>query len=141
MALGAPKSAVEAYQQVINKGGNSLYAQMARLGLAEAQAQTGEYETAINAFRDLSQRKDGQLPVDGVLMRLGRAQADAGKASDAEQTFNRSCRSSRFAVRAPTRGKELDQLKKAPSDPPRRRGGAARGASIRPTCECRLANL
>jgi predicted negative regulator of RcsB-dependent stress response len=72
MALGTPKSAAETYQQVISAGGDSLYAQMAKLGLAEAQAQTGEYDAAINTFRELSQHKDGQLPVDGLLMRLGR---------------------------------------------------------------------
>ena len=44
MALGTPKSAAETYQQVISDGGDGLYAQMAKLGLAEAQAQTGEYD-------------------------------------------------------------------------------------------------
>ena len=71
MALGTPKSAAESYQQVISAGGDTLYAQVAKLGLAEAQAQTGEYDAAINTFRELSQHKDGQLPVDGLLMRLG----------------------------------------------------------------------
>ena len=112
MALGAPKSAIQAYQQVIDKGGDSLYAQMARLGLAEAQAQNGEYETAINGFRELSQRKDGPLPVDGVLMRLARTQAEAGKATDAEQTFNRVVQEFPDSVFAPDARKELDQLKK-----------------------------
>ena len=85
MALGVPKSAAETYQQVISQGGDSLYAQMARLGLAEAQAQTGDYEAAITTFRDLAQRKDGPLPIDGLLLKLGRTQAEAGKASDAQQ--------------------------------------------------------
>ena len=40
-------------------------------------------------FKELTQRKDGEVPVDGVLMRLGRVYVDAGKKSDAEQTFNR----------------------------------------------------
>ena len=79
MALGTPKSAAETYQQVISAGGDTLYAQMAKLGLAEAQAQTGEYDAAINTFRELSQHKDGQLPIDGLLMRLGRTEAEAGK--------------------------------------------------------------
>jgi TolA-binding protein len=112
MALGTPKIAAEAYQDVINKGGDSLYAQMARLGLAEAQAQSGDYESAINAFRDLSQRKDGQLPVDGLLMRLGRIQAEAGKATDAEQTFNKLVAEYPDSSFAADARKELDALKK-----------------------------
>ena len=62
---------------------------MARLGLAEAQARAGQYDQAINAFKELAQRKDGPLPVDGILMQLGRTYLDAGKRADAQQTFNK----------------------------------------------------
>ncbi len=113
MKLGVPKSAADTFQQVISTGGTSLYAQMAKLGLAEAQAQSGEYEPAIATFRDLAQRKDGQLPIDGLLMRLGRTQVDAGKGSEAEQTFNKLVTEfpeSQFAADAK---KELEQLKQA----------------------------
>jgi predicted negative regulator of RcsB-dependent stress response len=113
MALGAPKSAAEVYQQVINDGGDSLYAQMARLGLAEAQAQNGEYDAAISTFRDLSQRKDGPLPVDGVLLRLGRTQQDAGKPSDAQQTFNRLVQEFPDSPFTADARKELDAMKAA----------------------------
>ena len=34
-------------------------------------------------------RKDGPLPVDGILMQLGRTYLVAGKRADAQQTFNR----------------------------------------------------
>ncbi|MEQ1909219.1 MAG: tetratricopeptide repeat protein [Vicinamibacterales bacterium] len=112
MALGVPKSAAETYQQVISQGGDSLYAQMARLGLAEAQAQTGDYEAAITTFRDLAQRKDGPLPIDGLLLELGKTQAEAGKASDAQQTFNRLVQEFPDSSFAPDAKKELDQLKK-----------------------------
>ncbi len=87
MALGTPGSAVTAYQEVINRGGSSVYAVMARLGLAEALAQSGQYDQAIATFKDLTQRKE--VPLDGVLIRLGRTYLDAGKRADAEQTFNR----------------------------------------------------
>jgi predicted negative regulator of RcsB-dependent stress response len=113
MALGSPKNAAEAYQQVINQGGDSLYAQMAKLGLAEARAQNGEYDAAISTFRDLSQRKDGSLPVDGVLLRLGRVLAEAGKASEAEQTFNKLVQEFPDSPFTPDARKELDSLKKA----------------------------
>ena len=113
MALGAPKSAAEVYQQVIAQGGTSVYVQMAKLGLAEAQAQNGEYDAAIATFRDLSQRKDGDLPVDGVLMRLGRTELDAGKATEAQQTFTKLVAEYPDSSFAADAKKELDQLKKA----------------------------
>src|SRR4029079_2669564 len=112
MALGEPASAATTYQQVIDRAGNSLYGQMARLGLAEAQAQTGQYEQAINTFKELAQRKDGEVPVDGVLMRLGRVYMDAGKKSDAEQTFNRLVDEFPDSPFTPDARRELDQLKK-----------------------------
>jgi len=62
---------------------------MAQLGLAEAQARAGEYEPAITSFRELSQRTDSALPMDGVLMQLGRAYLGAGQRTEAEQTFTR----------------------------------------------------
>jgi TolA-binding protein len=85
---------------------------MARLGLAEAQAQTGQYEQAINTFKELTQRKDGEVPVDGVLMRLGRVYVDAGKKSDAEQTFNRLVEEFPDSPFSGDARRELDQLKK-----------------------------
>jgi TolA-binding protein len=89
MALGNPAQAAAAYQQVVDKAGNRILGQMARLGLAEAQTVQGQYDPAINTFKEMAQRKDGPLPIDGILMQLGRAYLDAGKRSDAQQTFNR----------------------------------------------------
>ena len=59
------------------------------LGLADIQVRQGQFDPAIATFKDLSTRADGNLPVDGILMQLGRAQALAGKTSDAVQTFKR----------------------------------------------------
>ena len=87
--LGSPAQAINAYQQVIDRAGDGIYGQMARLGMAQAQALDGKYEQAINGFKELAQRKDGPLPVDGILMQLGKAYLDAGKRADAQQTFNR----------------------------------------------------
>jgi TolA-binding protein len=87
--LGSPAQAISAYQQVIDRAGDSIYGQMARLGMAQAQALDGKYEQAINGFKELAQRKDGPLPVDGILMQLGKAYLDAGKRADAQQTFTR----------------------------------------------------
>jgi pentatricopeptide repeat protein len=88
MTLGNPAQAVSTYQQVIDRD-NGIYGQMARLGLAEAQARAGQYDQAIKVFQEMSQRKDGPLPVDGILMQLGRTYLDAGKRAEAQQTFNR----------------------------------------------------
>jgi TolA-binding protein len=112
MALGTPASAVTSYQQVIDRGGNGLYAQMARLGLAEAQAQTGKFDDAINTLKELSQRKDGQVPVDGVLIRLGRTYLDAGKRTEAEQTFNRIVQEFPDSPFTADARRELDNLKR-----------------------------
>src|SRR5581483_9067541 len=113
MALGVPARAAQLFQEVIDRGGNSLYADMARLGLAEAQAQTGQFDPAINTFKDLSQRKDGQVPIDGVLIRLGRTYLDAGKRAEAEQTFNRIVSEFPESPFSGDARRELDQLKKA----------------------------
>jgi TolA-binding protein len=87
--LGSPAQAISAYQQVVDRAGDSFYGQMAKLGMAQAQALDGKYEQAINGFKELAQRKDGPLPVDGILMQLGKAYLDAGKRADAQQTFTR----------------------------------------------------
>jgi TolA-binding protein len=112
MQLGNTQQAASMYQQVIDRAGDRIYGQMARLGLAEAQARGGQYDQAINTFKELAQRKDGPLPVDGILMQLGLAYRDAGKKADAQQTFNRlvdEYPDSPFSMDAK---KELDNLKK-----------------------------
>lgn len=89
LTLGEAKNAVDAFQQVVDKGGKSLYAEMARMGLAEAQLQAGAFDQAIAAFTDLAQKKDGRMPVDGVLARLAQTYLAAGKKDDAQKTFTR----------------------------------------------------
>jgi TolA-binding protein len=112
MALGEPKSAAETFQQVVDRGGDGIYGQMARLGLAQAQAASGQLDAAINAFKDLSTRKDGALPVDGILMQLGKAYLDAGKPTDAQQTFNRLVEEFPDSPFSGDARRELDTLKK-----------------------------
>ena len=112
MVLGNPAQAVAAYQQVIDKAGNRVYAQTARLGLAEAQAAQGQYEQAINTFKELAQRKEGPLPVDGILMQLGRTYLVAGKRADAQQTFNRLVEEFPDSPYTSDARRELDTLKK-----------------------------
>src|SRR5262249_6321475 len=59
MALGRPAEAAAAYKQVVDRGGSDIYGQMSRLGLAEAQVRSGQFDPAIKTFQELSQRKDG----------------------------------------------------------------------------------
>jgi len=89
LSIGNTADAIKTYQEVIDRAGDGLYGQMARLGMAETYARGGQYEQAITAYRELAQRKDTQLPVDGILIELGRTYRDAGKVGDAQQTFNR----------------------------------------------------
>lgn len=112
MALDSPTQAAAAYQQVVDGAGNGIYGQTARLGLAEAQARAGQYDQAINTFKELAQRKDGPLPIDGILMRLGRTYLDAGRRADARQTFNRLVEEYPESPFSGDARKELDRLKK-----------------------------
>jgi TolA-binding protein len=111
VALGNPTAAATAYQEVISRSGSSIMAQMARLGLADAQARAGQYDQAINTFKELAQRKDGPLPVDGILMQLGRTYRDAGKRADAQQTFNRLVQEYPDSPFTSEAKRELDALK------------------------------
>jgi predicted negative regulator of RcsB-dependent stress response len=113
LALGSTPGAIAAYEQVTKQAGDGFYGQMARLGLAEAQARAGQFDAAINTFKELSQRKDGPLPVDGILMQLGRTYVDAGKRADAQQTFNKLVEEYPESPFAGEAKKELETLKKA----------------------------
>jgi TolA-binding protein len=113
MALGNTKEAAAAYQQVIDRAGSKLYGQMARLGLAEVQAREGQYDSAISTYRGLADNKDGPLPVDGILMQLGRTYLEAGKATEAQQTFNRVVEEFPESPFSGDARKELDSLKKS----------------------------
>src|SRR5262249_5260329 len=116
-SLGNSAEAIKTYQSVIDRAGDGLYGQMSRLGIADAYARGGQYEQAITAYKELAQRKDTQLPVDGILIQLGRTNRDAGKTADAQQTFNRIVEEfpeSPFNAEAK---KELDALKKTACRP------------------------
>jgi len=115
LALGTTPGAIAAYEQVIKESGDGFYGQMGRLGLAEAQARAGQYDTAINTFKELAQRKDGPLPIDGILMQLGRTYLEAGKRSDAQQTFNRLVEEYPESPFTGDARREIETLKKAPT--------------------------
>jgi len=113
VSLGNSADAVKAYQSVVDRAGDALYGQMAKLGLAEAYARGGQFEQAITSYKELAQRKDGQLPIDGILIQLGRTQRDAGKAGDAQQTFTRLVEEFPESAFTADAKREIDALKKA----------------------------
>jgi TolA-binding protein len=112
MTLDDAKGAAATYQDTIDRAGTGIYGQMARLGLAGAQARQGQYEPAINTYKDLAQKKDGPLPVDGILMELGRTYLEAGKPVDARQTFTRLVDEYPESPFSGDAKRELDTLKK-----------------------------
>jgi TolA-binding protein len=88
-ALGQYPEAEQRYQEVVNKASGTIYARTARLGLADAQLAQGKYDNAIQIYTDLSRDTNSQMPVDGVLMQLGRAYVRAGRKEEAARTFDR----------------------------------------------------
>jgi TolA-binding protein len=110
-ALGRTADAVRRYQEVIDRAPTSIYADTARLGLGEAQMRAGQYDAAAAAFKSVAALKDGKMPVDGVLMQLGRAYAMAGKAADARQTYQRIVDEFPQSSYAALARKELDSAK------------------------------
>ena len=86
-SLGRAKEAEEQFREVSRDAG--VYGRMARLALAELQVSAGSYDEAIATYRDLASRKDGELPVDALLVQLARVYELAGKKAEAIQTFER----------------------------------------------------
>jgi tetratricopeptide (TPR) repeat protein len=113
VVLGNPAEAAKAYQVVIDRAGNRLIGQTARLGLAAAHASGGQFDQAITTYKELAQRKDGRLPIDGILMELGRVYRDAGRAGEAQQTFNRLIEEFPDSPFNADAKRELEALKKA----------------------------
>lgn len=111
-ALRRHAEAEQHYQQVIDKAGSRIYARTARLGLAEAQVAQGKFDSAIAIYRELSTDANAQLPVDGVLMQLGRTCALAGKKEDAARAFNRIVEEFPESVYSSDARRELEAAKK-----------------------------
>ena len=111
-SLGRFGEAEQRYQEVIDKAGSSIYGRTARLGLADVQVAEGKFDPAIKIYQDLSTDASSQLPIDGVLMQLGRAFAKAGRKSEAVQAFNRVVEEFPQSVYAADARRELEEAKK-----------------------------
>ncbi len=89
-ALGRDDEAAEHYRRVIDGDEGGVYGRMATLGLATVQMSRGSYDEAIALLEPSSvSAADAPLPVDGILMQLGRAYRLAGRADDARAAFQR----------------------------------------------------
>ncbi len=85
-----PQEAANAYQRVKDDAGaSSLLGRMASLGLASMQVRQKQYDPAIQTLLELSQRRDGPLPLDAVLVQLADAYHQAGRTAEATQTLQR----------------------------------------------------
>jgi TolA-binding protein len=106
-SLGRYTEAEQRYREVMERGGG-IYRNVAQLGVAEVQTRAGKYDEAIRTWRELSTQKDGDIPVDGVLMQLGRAYQLAGKKNEAQQTFKQLVNEFPQSPYATEARKELD---------------------------------
>ncbi len=88
--LGRYAEAEQRFGEVIQKTSQKdIYHDTARLGTGEAQLAEGKTDAAMTTFRDLSADPNSKLPVDGVLMQLGRAALAGGKKDEATRAFTR----------------------------------------------------
>jgi len=88
-ALGRYPEAVERYQEVIDRDGNGLYGQTARVGLAAAASMAGDHDRAIRELQAMSADASGRIPVDAVLAQLARAYDRAGRTAEAAAAWKR----------------------------------------------------
>jgi TolA-binding protein len=88
-SLGRYSEAEQRYQEVVDRAGSGLYSRTGKLGLAEAQMAQKKYDSAINIYTEMSRDTTSSLPMDGVLMHLGRAYALAGRKEEATRAFTR----------------------------------------------------
>jgi TolA-binding protein len=110
--LGRYSEAEQQYQNVVSRAGTGIYSETAKLGLADAQVAQQKYDSAIAIYTELS-RNSQQMPLDGVLMQLGRAYTLAGKKSEATSTFTRVTTDFPQSTYAADAQRELDAAKKS----------------------------
>jgi TolA-binding protein len=112
--LGRYAEAEQRFNEVVQKTSQkNIYHDTARLGAGQAQLAEGKADAAITTFRDLSSDTNSQLPVDGVLMQLGRAALAAGKKDDATRAFTRVVDDFPQSMYVPDAKEKLAEMKKA----------------------------
>ena len=89
LSLDKAADAEQGFADAVAAGGSTIYAEMAKMGRAQALAVQKKFDEAIRELTDLSGRRDGPLPIDGVLMELARVSRKAGKPQEARAAFRR----------------------------------------------------
>jgi len=112
-SLGRYPEAEQRYQEVVDKAGNGLYGRTAKLGLADVQVMQGKYDNAIKIYQEAATDSNSQLPLDGVLMQLGRAYMKAGKKTEAAHAFTRVVEEFPTSVYAADARREMEDAKKS----------------------------
>lgn len=111
-ALGRYDEAAQQYQSVIDRAGDGIYARTARLGLADVHVAQKKFDDAISIYTELSREANSPIPVDGILMQLGRAYAKAGKKEDAARAFNRIVDEFPQSIYATDARREMEEARK-----------------------------
>jgi TolA-binding protein len=111
--LGRYAEAEQRYHEVIDRAGNSLYGRTARLGLADVLVSQGKYDSAIKIYQEVSTDTKSPLPIDGVLMQLGRAYMKAGKKNEAAHAFTRVVQEFPQSLYAADARREMEEAKKS----------------------------
>jgi TolA-binding protein len=112
-SLGRFPEAEQRYQEVVSKAGSTIYARTAKLGLADTQTAQNKFDSAINIYTELSRDSSSQIPVDGILMQLGRACAKAGRKEEAVRAFTRVTEEFPQSLYAADARKELEEARKS----------------------------
>src|SRR5687767_4578475 len=110
VALGRFDEAIPHYDRVIASGA-PLFAKTARMGKAEAQLRTGNYDAAIATFKEFVDAKDPTLPAEALLMELARAYAAAGKTEEARKTLTQIVEQHANTTFADEAKQEIEKLK------------------------------
>ncbi|MBI2833607.1 MAG: tetratricopeptide repeat protein [Acidobacteria bacterium] len=110
-SLDRTREAEQRYREVIDRAGSTIYGEMGRMGLADVQARAGKYDQAIQAWKDMASRPQADLPIDGILMQLGRTYQLAGRTTEALQTYRRIVDEFPESQYVPEARQEIDALK------------------------------
>ncbi len=112
-SLGRLPEAEARYKEVVDKAGSRIYGRTGRLGLAQVQVAQGKYDPAIAIYQQLTTDTTSQIPVDGVLMELGRAYLKAGRKTDAAHAFTRVVEEFPQSLYAADARREMEDAKKS----------------------------
>lgn len=108
--LGRTEEAADQYRQVMDAAGGRFHGRMAALGLAETHVLRSNYEAAVALLKTEAEAAEPDLPVDAVLMRLGRAYELAGREGDARAAFTRVVEEFPFSVYSSEARRKADAL-------------------------------